>query len=114
MEEKRKSKRMVLEGNLIMKRLDSAAGEIIPVKINDISHSGIGFVCDKNLEISSVYDLEIILWTKEKINAIVSLVRKAETPGTYGTYTYGGTFVGLPETETCKIDIYELFNENEE
>lgn len=109
MEEKRKDKRMTLEGNLYMKRLDSGVGEIVPVTINDISRSGLGFKCEKDLDISSVYDLEIVLWTKEKIKAIITLVRKTEADG---LYSYGGTFVGLPESDTCKIDIYELFNNN--
>ena len=70
-EEKRKAKRIPLEGNLAMNRLDGGKAEIVPVQIVDVSKTGIGFECARDLSIGSLYALELVLWTKEKIDTLI-------------------------------------------
>ena len=107
MEEKRKSKRIPLEGNLAMNRVDGGKSDIVPIQIMDVSKSGLGFECARDLELSSVYEIELVLWTKEKINCFINIIR-CDMQGT--KKIYGATFVGLTEAESCKIDIYDMFN----
>lgn len=105
--EKRKAKRIPLEGNLAMNRVDGGRADIVPVQIVDVSKSGIGFECARDLEISSVYEIELILWTKEKINCFINIIR---CDAKANKKIYGATFVGLTEKDSCKIEIYDMFN----
>lgn len=107
MDEKRKSKRIPLEANLAMNRVDSGRSEMVPIQIIDVSKSGIGFECARELEMNSVYEIELVLWTKEKINCFINIIR-CDFNGS--KRIYGATFVGLTEKDSCKIDIYDLFN----
>lgn len=107
MEEKRKAKRIPLEGNLAMNRVDGGKSEIVPIQIVDVSKSGIGFECGRELELSAVYEIELVLWTKERINTFINIIRRDKKD----TKTiYGATFVGITEKDSCKIDIYDMFN----
>ena len=45
MEEKRRSRRMVLNAHLVMKKVGETEGEKVPVDIIDLSKDGIGFSC---------------------------------------------------------------------
>lgn len=105
--EKRKAKRIPLEANLAMNRIGGGQTEIVPVQIIDVSKSGMGFECARDLEIGSVYEVELVLWTKEKINSFVNIIRCDESDT---KKIYGATFVGMTETDSCKIDIYDMFN----
>ncbi|MDO4188414.1 MAG: PilZ domain-containing protein [Lachnospiraceae bacterium] len=107
MEEKRRAKRIPLEGNLAMNRVDGGRSEMVPIQIIDVSKSGVGFECARDLEISAVYEIELVLWTKEKINTFINIIR-CDTNG--AKKIYGATFVGITEAESCKIDIYDMFN----
>lgn len=109
MEEKRKAKRIPLEGNLAIKRIDSKRGDIAPIVIIDVSKSGLGFECQRDLELNSVYELELVLWTKETINTFINIIRKNVSGN---KISYGATFVGLTESDSCKIEIYDMFNRN--
>lgn len=106
MEEKRKNKRLFLDANIAMSRVDGNKNEIVPIQVVDVSKSGIGFECARELEMNSVYELELVLWTKEVINTFISVIRVNNGP----KKTYGATFVGLTEADACKIDIYDMFN----
>lgn len=106
MEEKRRSKRIVLDANLIMKRIDSGKDDKIPVEIQNLSKTGIGFKCGKLLEINSVYEAELTIWTKEVIHTFVNVTRLDNSGD---DNIYGATFVGMTETDACKIDIYDMF-----
>ena len=107
MDEKRKNKRIILNANLAMNRIDGPRHEMVPIQIIDVSKSGIGFDCDRDLEMNSVYELELILWTKEIINTFITVIRKDDSGI---KKIYGATFVGLTEADACKIDIYDMFN----
>lgn len=108
MEEKRKAKRLDLEAHLIMNRIDSGRHDLIPVNIIDISKSGVGFKCDQPLEINSIYEAELQIWTKEIIHTFVNIVRCDIKDD---DIVYGGTFVGMTEHDACKIEIYDTFEE---
>ncbi len=108
MEEKRKAKRLILEAHLIMNRIDSGKHDLIPVSVIDISKSGVGFKCDQPLELNSIYEAELEIWTKEVIHTFVNIIR---CDVQNGENVYGGTFVGMTEHDSCKIEIYDLFDE---
>ena len=94
MEEKRKNKRLDLDVNVQLERLDEdgvTTLKFVHVDVTDISKSGIGFDCKKKLEINSYYDAKIQIWTKEVVDA--------------------GVFIGMTDTDALKIDIYQIFNE---
>ena len=108
MEEKRKARRLILDAQLIMNRIDSGKHDLIPVDVTDISKSGIGFKCDQVLEINSIYEAELTIWTKEVIHTFINVIRFDNSGG---ENTYGGTFVGMNEQDSSKIAIYDMFDE---
>ena len=108
MEEKRKAKRLILNAHVIIRRLDSGRHDRIPVDVLDLSKTGIGFKCSQMLELHSMYEAEIVLWTKETINCFINITR-ADSKG--DEMIYGASFVGMNEQDSCKIDIYDMFEE---
>lgn len=112
MQEKRRDKRLDLVSELIIKRLDNAAGnsgeDKIKINVKDVSKGGIGFDCDVPLTIGSVYEMNLTLWTKEVIHAFVEIVRIVKNGN---TFTYGGIFIGMPEMDMKRIEIYATFRE---
>jgi hypothetical protein len=109
MEERRRNKRTELQSRLIVKRIDDGKSEEIAIEIVDVSKGGIGFECDKALQIGATYESFLTIWTKEVIHAFIQIVR-IELKG--DTYIYGATFVGLPEMEAARIETYQTINDN--
>ena len=56
MEERRRSKRTELHSVLVIKRLGSQDEQEITIEVNDISKTGVGFVCEEPLAIGNVYE----------------------------------------------------------
>ena len=110
MQEKRSDKRIELESKIIIKRLDSGAENLKEVDINvrDVSKSGIGFSCDYALSIGAVYECLLTIWTKETIHAFVEIVRIVKKDN---TFVYGGIFIGMPEMDIKRIEIYSTFHD---
>jgi D-mannonate dehydratase len=111
MEEKRKHKRLDLDVNVQLERLDEegiTTLKYVHVEVTDISRSGIGFKSQQALEIGTYYDARIQIWTKEIIDAVIEIVRREDKDG---GYQYGGIFIGMTDTDALKIDIYQLFND---
>lgn len=111
MEERRRSKRLELDVSLELERLDRdgiTTLKYVHVDINDLSRSGIGFNAEQELEIGSFYNTKLEIWTKEIIDTIVKVVRKNKTEK---GFNYGGTFVGMTDTDALKIEIYQMFDE---
>lgn len=111
-EERRRHKRLDLDVKIELEKLDE--GGVTTVKyiqadVNDLSRSGMGFSSNYKLDIGTFYDTKIQIWTKEVIDAVIEVVRCEEI--SENTYRYGACFVGMTETDTLKIDIYQLFNE---
>ncbi len=109
MEEKRKAKRMDLNTVVVINRLDGGKKESFQVEVTDLSKTGIGFRCKEDLEIGSMYEAEIVLWTKEKIVCLININRKDPRDG---VISYGGTFIGMNDNDAFKIDVYSIVEEN--
>ena len=111
MEEKRKNKRLDLDVNVQLERLDEdgvTTLKFVHVDVTDISKSVIGFDCKEKREVSSYYDAKIQIWTKELVDAVIQIVRSEEKPD---GFHYGGVLIGMTDTDALKIDIYQIFNE---
>ncbi len=110
MEERRKAKRTELKSKIVVKRLDSNTNEEVDIEIVDVSKSGVGFTCSVPLTIGAVYQSYLTIWTKEVLHAVLEIVRiekKADT------FAYGATFVGMPEMDTARIEVYQMVEENQ-
>ena len=76
MVEKRHSVRSELTATLMVKRLDSDEnGEEVTIDITDVSKGGVGFTCNKALQIGAVYESFLEIWTKEVIHAFIEIIR---------------------------------------
>lgn len=110
MEERRKSKRTDLASKLLVKRLDKSAQEEIGVEVMNVSKTGIGFCCDALLDMGAVYEAYLTIWTKEVIHAFIEIVRIEKN---VDTYDYGGLFIGMPEVDLQRIEVYNTVSDAE-
>lgn len=110
MEERRRSLRRELKSKILVKRLDSDIKEEIGVDVKNVSKTGIGFYCDEALNIGSVYETFLTIWTMEVIHAFVEIVRIEKADN---TFEYGGLFIGMPEMDLQRIEVYNVVNDVE-
>ena len=105
MDERRKNKRMDLTSRLIVKRLDDKeAGKEVSIEITDVSKTGVGFICEEALAIGAVYEAYLTIWTKEVLHSFLEIVRiEKEDNHLY----YGAIFIGMPEMDSSRIEVYE-------
>lgn len=108
MEERRRNQRMELKSKLVAKRLDSDEARELEIDITDVSKTGVGFTCSEALTIGAVYEAFLTIWTKEVIHAFIEIVRIVKMDE--GGYQYGGIFVGMPELDAKRIEVYEMVN----
>lgn len=108
MEERRKSKRTELKSKLLVKRLDSDAQHEVGVDVINVSKTGIGFDCDELLDMGAVYEAYLTIWTKEVIHAFIEIVRIQKD---VDTYEYGGLFIGMPEIDLQRIEVYNTVSD---
>lgn len=108
MDERRKAKRIELSAKLYLERVDvSENPSQVDIEVYDISTSGIGFKCVETLSIGGVYDADLTLWTKDVIHTFIQIVRISK----FGdSYQYGGVFIGMPEIDSKRIQIYDTVN----
>lgn len=111
MEERRRNKRLELNVELQLERLDE--GDITTLKytrveVKDISKTGMGFASPRELEIGSMYNIRLQIWTKEIIETVIKIVRRDKMGS---LYQYGCQFVGMTDTDALKIQIYQMFND---
>lgn len=110
--ERRRNKRLELESRLIIKRLDGGTeSEQVAIQVADVSKTGLGFSCTIPLEIGAVYEAYLTIWTKEVIHAFVEIVRIEKEEE---TFRYGGVFIGMPEMDAARIEIYDTINSQDE
>ena len=109
MEDRRKSKRSELNSKLVLKRLDQKSEEI-GISILDVSKTGIGFECNQALSIGSVYESYLTIWTKEVIHAFLEIRRIEKVDD--ATYNYGAIFIGMPEMDSARIEVYQTVEEH--
>lgn len=108
MEDRRKDKRSSLESAIMIKRVDAQEKTEIPIEILDVSKSGVGFSCGEALEIGAVYESNLTIWTKEVLHAFLMIVRiEMKEEG----FIYGASFVGMPELEQKRIEVYQTIHE---
>ena len=109
MEERRKYRRLDLEGELLMKPIDEN-GDVTPVAISiiDCSRGGMGFQSDQQLVMGDNYEANLTIWTKEVIHVFIKIVRGTMMED---SYSYGAIFVGMPEYDRQRIAVYETVQE---
>ncbi|MDD3414588.1 MAG: PilZ domain-containing protein [Lachnospiraceae bacterium] len=111
MNERRRAKRLDLQGIIIMNRVDPNVTQRVSIDIIDISNSGIGFICDEKLDMGAVYETDLKIWTGDTIHAFIEIVRVSEE---VGGGIFGGLFIGMPESDWCRIRVYETYQEYQE
>lgn len=105
MQDRRKNRRTDMPSKLVIKRLDGNSGSEVSINISDVSKTGIGFECKEPLQIGEVYEAYLTIWTKEVIHAFLQIVRiELAEDGYYG---YGAIFIGMPEMDISRIEIYQ-------
>lgn len=109
MEEKRKSKRSDLKSRLIMTRLDGEEAKEVDIEVEDISKTGVGFICHQALTIGAVYEGYLTIWTREVLHAFMEIVRIEKRED---IFVYGAIFVGMPAMEASRIETYQIIEEN--
>lgn len=105
MEERRKNRRLGLTSRLLIRRLDqeNEEGEV-NIEVTDVSKTGVGFRCEETLEIGSVYESFLTIWTKEVLHSFIEIVRMEKKEG--GVFLYGAIFIGMTEIEASRIETY--------
>lgn len=109
MEERRKHKRTELNSKLVIKRLDQQSEEV-GIDILDVSKTGIGFECNQILSIGAVYESFLTIWTKEVLHAFLEIRRIEKIDDS--TYNYGAIFIGMPEMDSARIEVYQTIEEH--
>ncbi len=107
MEDRRRNTRSKLESRIVIKRLDQKDQEM-NIDVIDVSKTGVGFSCSEPLMIGSVYETFLTIWTKEVLHAFVEIVRIVKEED---RYVYGGIFIGMPEMEAQRIEVYQMFEQ---
>lgn len=106
MEERRKRKRIALGGEILLNKLGgNGEAKTANIDITDCSGDGIGFVTDNQLMIGDNYEANITIWTKEVLHVFIQIVRAKKVDDT--NYHYGGIFIGMPEADRMRIEVYE-------
>ncbi len=103
-QDRRRTRRTDLESKLVIKRLDGNSGHEVTIQISDVSKTGVGFDCAEALQIGEVYEAYLTIWTKEVIHAFLQIVRIELKAGGYG---YGAIFIGMPEMDSARIEVYQ-------
>lgn len=113
MDEKRKERRIELKSRIIVKCLNCGEDKQDEVFIDvvNVSKNGIGFNCSTPLQIGKVYEAFLTIWTKEVIHAFIEIVR-IEKQGE-DQYNYGGIFIGMPEADLQRIEVYDVVTDPE-
>lgn len=110
MEEKRDGRRMGLSAQLLIKNMndDTDKTESVVIEVIDVSKTGVGFLCDMPLSIGAVYETFLKIWTDEVIHAFLKIVRIEQTEEE--RYICGTIFIGLPEMNAKRIEVYDLLD----
>ena len=109
--EKRKSERTELTSRLVIKYLSGGEEEAreVAIEVTDVSKSGVGFTCMVPLEIGAVYEGFLTIWTKEVLHCFMEIVRIVKNEN---DYSYGAIFIGMPDMEASRIEVYQTVNKN--
>lgn len=112
MQDKRRNVRTTLKSKLLIKELGKESNGLeVAIEITDVSKTGVGFNCGQPLEIGAVYESFITIWTKEVIHAFIEIVRIEKKED---HFAYGGIFIGMPEMDAARIEIYQTVSSETE
>lgn len=108
--ERRRYKRFPIELNITASELfkqdyihlDDVNADI---SLIDISRTGIGFSCTKELPLDYYLDTKITFEEKDYFYCVIKIIRVGETKKE-GKYFYGAEFVGLAPFLADKVDKY--------
>lgn len=92
-------------------KLDDLKKEAFVVDVVNISKDGLAFKSSERLELNTYYDTTVLLWTKEKFQTVIEIVRM-ENYGEEETM-YGCRFIGIMPSDQLKIQIYEMVSEKD-
>lgn len=117
MQERRRSNRMKIDVSIKLNSVKNGDADIkhlnkeaITVDLVNLSKDGLAFTSEEKLELNTFYDTSIVLWTKEKFDSVIEIVRM-ENMGN-GPTLYGCRFIGIMPSDQLTIQIYEMVNEN--
>lgn len=114
-QERRRSKRMDINVRIKLNSVRSKGDiralkkEAFDVDVVNISKDGLAFQCKEKLELNTYYDTTVLLWTKEKIQTVIEVIRKEDRSDE--NTLYGCRFIGIMPADQLKIQIYEMVNE---
>ena len=108
MKERRKYKRLPLKLELTISSLFKQDYEFIPdinesIRIRNISKSGIGFLCSRELPLNYYFDAKIQLTPDKYFYAVLKIIRIEKLDEGYFA---GCEFVGLADILSMKVDSY--------
>lgn len=116
-QERRRANRMDIDVSIKLSSVrnkgkhDDLNKEAFEVEVVNISKDGLAFQSPEKLELNTYYDTTVLLWTKEKFQTVIEIVRM-ENYGEEQTL-YGCRFIGIMPSDQLKIQIYEMVNEME-
>lgn len=108
MDERRRKTRTDLQVFLNIKNICGKGEKEVMIAVTNVSTSGLGFLCEEKLEMGTLYEGSLTLWTKEVIPIIVEIIRIKELDV---GYNYGAVFIGMSEIFTNKIGFYQTVEE---
>ncbi len=116
MQERRASKRMGINAKIKLNGIihpqessNRERGQFV-VDVVNISRHGLAFKSTRRLGLNTYYDAKLVLWTKERVDCVIEVVRKDNAENEHALY--GCRFIGLFFTDQLKIQIHELIMEN--
>ncbi len=97
-----------MSSKIVIKRLDGGGNRELTINVVDVSKEGVGFECADVLTIGEVYESFLTIWTQEVLHAFLRIVRiELREDG----YFYGAVFIGMPEMDAARIEVYQTVNE---
>ena len=111
MQEKRKSKRLPIQLELVVSKLfkqeASATVEVNePIQVVDVSKMGIGFVSKNDFPLNYYFNAKLELGSPDNsLYCVIQIIRK--NPKEDGVISYGGEFVGMAPVLGTIFDEYE-------
>ena len=116
-QERRRSNRMDINVRIELNSVrnkevaEKESTEAIDVAVVNISKDGLAFRTKEKLKLNTYYNTTVLLWTKEKFQTVIEVVRM-ENYGEEETL-YGCRFIGIMPADQLKIQIYEMVSEME-
>lgn len=107
MDDRRKNRRIELKAEILIKNLDGSS-QLAAVEITDVSKTGVGFDCYSQLDIGTVYEAHLTIWTKEQLHVFLEIIRVKQVDDK--KYNYGSIFVGMSEMDSKRIETYDTIS----